>query len=215
MDADTLAILNSWLLVGAGVAAIVASFGIVWETQNNGEEFAKIAHRCVIMGVALETLFSLALFMSEERIASVQRGQIISLEEKLSPRSLTATQQADITEKVMEFSGVPFDFSLQPGAEPFALMEQIGASLKAAGWNRQPWQGTPIVFTPPGQPNAGMVAFAGLEIQIHDSRTAEWGPATKALWDALLAAGIKATALRITDNSELPNAIHIKIGTKP
>src|SRR5208283_5569610 len=121
---------------------------------------------------------------------------------------LTSAQQADIAEKVRAFSGVPYDFSVQPGAEPLALMEQIATSLKTAGWSRQPWQGSSIVFTLPGQPAAGMVAFAGLEIQIHASKSIEWGFAVKALWDALAATGLKTTALIITDNSELPNAIH-------
>jgi hypothetical protein len=71
------------------------------------------------------------------------------------------------------------------------------------------------VFTAPGKPQAGIITFVGLAIHIHDSKTPEWGDAVKTLWEALLAEGIEAKALRITDNTENDAAIHIKIGRKP
>jgi hypothetical protein len=153
---------------------------------------------------------------SQQSVIREQNSKIIILEEKLTPRSLTSEQQAEITEKVKAFSGVPYDFALQPAAEPAALMEQIAAALQAAGWNRKAFQGKGIIFNWPGQPATGVIAFAGVAIQIHESKAAEWAAAIIELSAGLTAAGVPASANMAGGATPvLPDAIHIMIGTKP
>jgi hypothetical protein len=95
-------------------------------------------------------------------------------------------------------------------------MVQIGSTLKKAGWLWESYTegvGTPI-FSKPGYPQAGIVAFNGLAIQIADSQAKELGKAVVALKDALAGAGIEVSAKRTTDGSEKHTAIHIYIGSK-
>jgi hypothetical protein len=142
----------------------------------------------------------------------------LELEKFKAPRSLDRAQLERITEAMKPFSGFPFDFSIQPDGETIGLMEQIGGALKSAGLTWEPWHGrTPGMpaFLQPGVPQAGMVAFTGLMIQIDDSKTPQWGTAIAVLRDRLHAEGIDAEGRRITDGTETANAIHIYIGRKP
>ena len=90
-------------------------------------------------------------------------------------------------------------------------------ALDAAGWKRQAvTQGQGYV--PPGKPAAGLVVLKGVEIQITESRQAEWGAAGKPgamLLKALRHEGLTAFARQVPDDHESSSAIHIKIGVKP
>jgi hypothetical protein len=139
----------------------------------------------------------------------------LTLEKYKAPRLISAEH---ITAKMKGFSGIPFVFSVQTDPEPIGLMKQIGTALKAAGLVWQPWSsgvyGTPV-FNQPGFPQAGIIAFSGIMIQIDDSKVPQWSAAVVALKDALCAEGVEADAKRMTDGSESPDAIHIYIGRKP
>ncbi len=131
------------------------------------------------------------------------------------PRVLDTVQQDRIRNKLKPFAGIPFDLSLQLDSETIGLMEQVGASLKAAGliWKGRS-HGSPV-FTQPGSPPAGIVAFTGIMIQIDSSKTYEWDKAVVAIKDALSAEGLEVQSMRIIDGTETPDAIHIYIGRKP
>jgi hypothetical protein len=149
----------------------------------------------------------------------------LALEKFKTPRSLSTEQQERITAKLKllagtpyDLTGIPFDFSIQQDPECIPLMGQIGSTLKAAGMNWEQWRGkTPRmpVFTQPGMPQAGIIVFTGLMIQIDDAKTPEWGAAVNVIWHTLKSEGIEADRMRITDGTETPNAIHIYIGRKP
>jgi hypothetical protein len=183
----------------ADMTAVLLIVGGVW-----GEIF--FGHKARIAG-------DKQLAQYEARASEAQ----LALEKFKTPRSLSPVQQERITAKMKPFAGMPFDFSIQPDPEPIALMGQIGSTLKAAGLSWEQWHGAPgiPVFNQPGMPQAGIVAFSGLMIQIDDAKTSEWGGAVVTIWDALKAEGVEADAIRITDGTETPNAIHIYIGRKP
>ena len=132
------------------------------------------------------------------------------------PRALSAAGQERITVAAKAFAGTPYDFMVQLDPEALDLMESIGSALDAAGWVRKPAPG--LGFIIPGKPTAGITAFAGLEIQITDSKQAEWGANGKAatiLWHALQQERLTTTAKHVPDNQERSDAIHIKVGSKP
>ena len=139
----------------------------------------------------------------------------LALEKYKAPRSLSPLQQSAITEAMSPFAGVGFVFSVQTDPEPIALMEQIGKVLTDAKWQWLPAEG-PIVWTSPGKPQASIIAFSGISIQIDDSLTAQVGPAVIALNEALNEVGIESSTKRIVDGTEpVRTAIHIYVGKKP
>jgi hypothetical protein len=84
---------------------------------------------------------------------------------RFSSRTLAREQQAEMAATLKPFAGTPFDFAVQTDSEPIALMEQIAAALKSAGWIRKKWSGggSDIVFNPPGdEPQAGIISSQGL-----------------------------------------------------
>ena len=133
------------------------------------------------------------------------------------PRRLDIAAQHRLTDVLKKFPETPFDFSVELDPESVSLMETIAHALIAAGWKRQPIA-SGFGYITPGEPAAGIVAFAGVEIQITDSRQAQWGQdgqAATVLWHTLQREGLTATAKHVPDNQETPTAIHIKIGAKP
>jgi hypothetical protein len=133
------------------------------------------------------------------------------------PRTLDIAAQRRLTDALRKFPGTPFDLSVELDPESVSPTESIASALIAAGWNRQPIA-LGFGYATPGKPVAGIVAFAGLEIQIKDSRQPQWGQdgqAATILWHTLQREGLTTTAKHVPDNQGTPTAIHIKIETKP
>jgi len=134
-----------------------------------------------------------------------------------SPRTIGPASQQRLADALKEFRGTPFDFSVDLDPEAVALMEEVAKALDVAGWKRQA-VANGSGYVPPGEPAAGIVVFAGLEVQIADSRQSDWGAAGKpadVLLHALRNEGLTAVAKHVPDDYESANAIHIKIGAKP
>ena len=134
-----------------------------------------------------------------------------------SPRTIGLGSQQRIADTLKEFRGTPFDFSVNLDPEAVILMENIGKALDAAGWKRQA-VANGSGYIPPGKPVAGIAVFAGLEVQIAESRQSDWGATGKpaaVLLQALRNEGLTAFAKQVPDDQESAGAIHIKVGAKP
>lgn len=134
-----------------------------------------------------------------------------------SPRTVGPAPQRRVADAIKQFSGTPFDFSVELDAESVALMEDIGRALDASGWKRQAVAGG-SGYVPPGQPVAGIAVLKGVEVQIAASRQSDWGAPGKpaaVLLNALRSEGLTAFLKPVPDNYESADAIHIKIGEKP
>ena len=99
LSEDFLSIANPYLLQAEIAAAALLGIGIVYESDKYSKAVHASAFWFVVIGVVLETVFSILLFGSEERIASLQRGtieaqqtKIIALREITSQRSWTKYQ---------------------------------------------------------------------------------------------------------------------------
>ncbi len=133
-----------------------------------------------------------------------------------SPRTIGPASQARIATALKGFADTPFDFSVELDPEAVALMDDVGQALAAAGWKRQA-VATGSGYVPPGQPAAGIVVFKGVEIQITESRQADWGAPGKpaaALLHALRNEGLTVVLKLVPDDQESADAIHVKIGAK-
>jgi hypothetical protein len=81
-------------LQGEIFAAFCLGVGIIWESDKyKGDEIKKVAFLLVMLGVVFETIFSVLLFASEEKISEIQKSKIIELERKLAPRTLEPWQR--------------------------------------------------------------------------------------------------------------------------
>ncbi len=134
-----------------------------------------------------------------------------------SPRTFGPASQQRVADALKESHGTPFDFSVELDPESVGLMEDIAQALDSAGWKRQA-VAHGHGYVPPGKPAAGLVVLKGLEVQVADSRQADWGAPGKpaaTLLHALRNEGLTAIAKQVPDNQESAHAIHIKIGAKP
>jgi hypothetical protein len=162
---NTLALINVWLLGLEGLAAILAGFGIVWESKGGGEDFTKVAHATVLGSVVAETIFMLLLFASEEYTTGLQREKIISLETRLAPRSLTDDTKGKLASDLKSYAGQKFTFVVMPSPEAITFMLQIGDLLEKAGWKWVPNTQGGIAYPFGGKPNAA-IDFAIFDLQI-------------------------------------------------
>jgi hypothetical protein len=76
------------LISGSVLAGIAVGVGIIMESER-----WSLATILVVMGVGVEAVFTLCLFVFDERISGSQQDKIIALETQLAPRELRPTQQ--------------------------------------------------------------------------------------------------------------------------
>jgi hypothetical protein len=116
------------------------------------------------------------------------------------------------------FSGTPFTIGVFNDPEAIDLMNQLESLLTAAGWKENEWKsgGDIVLGGRPGRPNAGYTLVSGLFVQADNSRSSDFGPVVVALANAVIEAGIAATAeigrmAPGTNNDD----IKILVGKKP
>jgi hypothetical protein len=126
-------LISTSVLAGIGVGA-----GIIFESHKYSSRTNAIATALVIIGVIIESLCTVSLFVIDEAISSAQQSKIIELEKRLAPRRLTAVQSASLAEKLKIFQGKNFILSAF-GPESLDLALDIGRALETAGWVMQPW----------------------------------------------------------------------------
>jgi hypothetical protein len=131
-----------------------------------------------------------------------------------TPRTLTAEQQSELTEKVRPFAGTPFVLFIQPDPEPLNLANQIAQALVAAGWEWRPAQALPTLNRP-GKPGVGMTTASGVFVQMHSSKRSEWEAAVLAAANAIHSFGIAARAEELTDDSINAATVYLRVGAKP
>jgi hypothetical protein len=169
---------------------------------------------------------------SEERIASlIKQGDELrkdtaeanarAAEAKLelakfkAPRVLTSAQQSIVAGKIAAFRGTKFDAGIGPKGdpEPLYLLRSIVDSLKSVGWIQVPWTGDGETYTEAPLLPVGLTMVTNVIVDVHPEYRAAFGPAVKALADALNAEGIDALAdsRPTTIHTEV---VHIRIGRK-
>jgi hypothetical protein len=137
MDA-LLAAFSDWrhlaLLGGATVGGVLIGVGILKESEKwTG------AAILILIGVVIEPIFTLWLFVYDENIGRAQQDKIIALESTiegfLQPRKLTQQQKDRIVSAIKPFPPVSFDAEFAPGEEPWEFVVDISVILRDAGWH--------------------------------------------------------------------------------
>jgi hypothetical protein len=104
---------HGYLLALDVFATVVVVWGILWESDGPLNVHS-IARKLVIWGVAAEAIITIAIFVFDERISSVQqskievqKSQIIELAKRLAARTLSDAQLDDMKRKLGRFITAP------------------------------------------------------------------------------------------------------------
>lgn len=196
---DFLSAANPYLLQGEIAAAVLLGIGIVYESAKYPETVHRLAYWYVILGVVFETVFSAALFFSEETVGSLQREQIIALETRLAPRRIFPDNAVSIVNNLGKYAGVSFSFIMEsPTEESWQLREDIKDVLLKAGWK----------FDDVGA-GIGGITRSGLNIY-------SGNPAAETLANELNKLTIATTAQVFPNSTEEgKKSVMIEIGWKP
>jgi hypothetical protein len=136
------------LLGGAIVGSLIVATGIALEAHwpiSRMKRRELIGITFVFIGVGLEALFTIGLFVFDEGIGRGQQStilgqqsKIIALETKLAPRELSEEQKAKIVDILNRFSGQKYQLSVDAGSETAAFACAVDKVLKKSGWVRVP-----------------------------------------------------------------------------
>jgi hypothetical protein len=140
------------------------------------------------------------------KIAEEERLARVKIETRLAPRSLSQESRNSISQAVKQFAPQTFDILWYPDdQESLNFANQIFAALKDAGWilNRSDsWLGFSLTL--------------GVVIEFIPAKSQEFGPAAKALAEALQKEGVAATVeLQPGIEEKIADRIKIRVGKKP
>jgi hypothetical protein len=194
------------------VATIGVIVGVYWEREEFPKEKRDRGWRLLVRSLAVDTLFTVLILGTDGWIGSIQRVEIISLETRLAQRAIS-TEEEKIVEALKQFSGTPFDFSINPAPEPLTFANRVRAILKESGWKAIPAEGSIALGTGDDRSHI-FISSIELGMEISNTKVAEWREPLAALQKALADAGFPAKANIATDGSASDNAIHIYVGAK-
>ncbi len=189
-------------------AALLLGIGILWESDRyKGDEIKKLAFWLVMYGVIFETIFSVLLFASEERIGSLQRKTIIALEKRVLLRNIDAEVAARIIKKVKPLGPKPFDIGIVAFDDTLFVQELDTEVFPQCGWKHKG-----------GMDFAAIPLLGGakeIKFLFDSDKRADFEPAAVEFANALTAEGIPAKAEAIPHDIRLnPDNIHVIIGMR-
>ena len=197
------------LLTASVLASFAVGGGIIFESPKYSEAVHRVATKLVIIGVVVEAICTIVLFVFDEGISSKQQStieaqqkKVIALEERLAARTISKSQSTEMIVRLSRFAGQQFQVSPYPDdQESIDAGNQIAAVLKKAGWIQLPLAENVI---------GPASVIAGVQIVAL--------PAQKAAKDALIVALIaNGIAAKAHDPIGTPQAlpISINVGIKP
>jgi hypothetical protein len=145
-SSEILSALNPFLLQLEIASAVLVGIGIVFESERFPNEVHRTAFWFVLIGIVLETVFSIMLFASEEQISQLQRGTIATLVNTALPRELEEKLSA---ETLKRFSSVEVLIRSDNDPEARRTAGQIRYMLiQEAGWKsfQDPLRELPVFF---------------------------------------------------------------------
>lgn len=190
-------------------ATIGVLVGVYWEGDQFPKEKQQRGWLLLVRSLAVDTLFTILVFGVDGWISAIQREEIIALEIRLAPRSLSDGQLSEIAKALAPFAGQEFDIvTFWDSKEPHDLTNRIYAALTS-----------PIANWKYIKPQSGEFLLGGLEgtqIWAHPEADKQTKDAVNALIEALRKEGIatEAKEQNLTNNPK-HNKIVINVGTKP
>jgi hypothetical protein len=200
---------HSVLLGGAIIGGILVGVGILMESEK-----WSLAAILVLIGIAMEPLFTIGLFLYDESLGRSQQStieaqnkEIISLQKRLLPRSFPPDAQLRAAEKVCPLGPKPFDALLASGSDTL-FMGQVENVWKKCGW-------MPVGMKDRDEVIGAIGNSTGVRL-LYDQGNAELKEVATAFAAALVAEGIAATAEQSPTGTKLnPAVIHIIFARRP
>lgn len=102
------------LIQGETLATIAVGYGIIFESDKYPKSTHVVAEKLVICGIILETMFSIGLFILDDRIISIQNTQLIAqneeIKKEITKRESRSVSDADLATLMFELKkiGGPF-----------------------------------------------------------------------------------------------------------
>lgn len=197
------------------LATWAVGMGIIWESNEYDASTHRVARRLVLIGIAVETLCSLALFVFDEGVSHAQQSKIIALETKIAPRNLEPSDIEDVGKALLPYTGTHFDLAVTQEIEPMRLLDKVEDALKKAGWIEEPADPRATHFNRIGRSAVAVRTMAGVWI-LYPATSEAQRNAASALVGALRVKHIDSTEIRITEPTQFDFAsIHVWIGGKP
>ncbi|HML06775.1 MAG TPA: hypothetical protein VK430_01440 [Xanthobacteraceae bacterium] len=123
-----------WALLGGAVTGgLAVGIGIFWEAHK-----LTAATALVLVGVVVEAICTIFLFVIDESISRQQKEQI---EQMLAHRKLGPEQKMRISSALAPYSPGEFVTATVPEDEAWGFVMEIAAALKADGWKWLPCAG--------------------------------------------------------------------------
>jgi hypothetical protein len=177
--------IRSALLYGAVAGGVIVAIGIIWEAGWK----LNIPTSLVVVGVVLEAFCTIKLFVFDEGISGAQQtiivaeqSQIITLEKRLAPRSLSDEQQLSFVTALKGFAGQSVNIFAYREIEPWVLEDQI--KLLLGGPNGAGW----IVHSMVGYETNRV--FEGILVETSHDASVKSSQVAKALFEALSTADL-------------------------
>jgi hypothetical protein len=240
MDASALASAESWLsIIGSAklVAAFLVAIGVAIEF--GGDWVAKPYEKTIEDARKLElaelhkqsddakletTRLSADAESSRAAIADANARAAeaqLALEQFKADRTLSPEQQARVVEKLKQFSGQTYVLSVLPDQEAIRFAKIVDGIVRAAGWSKLASKGA-ITIPDDATPTSSFAAInvaaePGVRIQIAPDRAIDvaFVARAKAIAEAFVTEGIAAEPRLVRDMADTPDAIQIRIGSKP
>ena len=204
-----------WLAIAA-IATLFFTWAL-WKSSNRRQDAAKSEADLRVLKV--EQTVADSKKVAAEATARAAEAQL-ALEKFKAPRTLAPEQIGRIVDKLKQFSGTEYDFtvsSIDPEILDFVLTLEL--VLSTAGWTELDWNGNAEKLIRGGkQPlirEGASVTNVVIGVQI--DQPPKLFEFALALSDALEAEGVTATAkklIRHEMSSTNANAIHLMVGRK-
>lgn len=211
---------NFWVIVGMIVAAVSAAFLVIaqWKVNRESQLLSEIQDKLIkakdeklaieladkgLLIAQANDRAAMAVQRAAEanRIAEAERLARAKIEEKLAPRSITASQMKGLSERLKPYAGTSVDI-LQVGESPEIthFRSLIEAPLHSAGWHF-------ISSTA-----VGSGALVGLSVGVVDDSDDAGKNAARLLLSALNEEGIFATNRGFVKRTDWPSLVMAPTG---
>jgi hypothetical protein len=193
------------LLAGAVIGGLAVGIGIFWEAHK-----LTYATALVLVGVVVEAISTIFLFVVDEGISRQQKQQI---EQMLAHRKLTPEQKERVLSVLKQFSPGDFVTITAPEDEPWGFVMDIATALTAGGWTWRPCAEGGLGRVQPlgDRPASCMTILDHIEIQAPP----DLDRLAFALADAIKEPSIIGMDdVRLVSNPKLNNRLIVMVGSK-
>jgi len=195
-------VVSPWSIVGLVCAGLITYIVAVYLHERDASRWKA---RAIV--IALGFAGAVASFIGSYSASS-------KLDHLTAPRTIDDASRASLVSELAKYPGVVFDVSSANDPESIELLNVIESVLVTAGWKEQGFSANPIILQRPGQPNAGIIASSGVEIDLPVTHRYDWASAATTLGKGLTQAGLQGVAVHY-DPGDRGQALHLRVGYKP